>query len=252
MKKEQLKRVIGGLIAVIIFLGVWWIGHRILLKPLLPSPFDVLKRIPGLTEKAIWLHIQASSYRIFLGMLYALVAGFILGLLMGSLPKWKYFFDPLLYLTYPIPKMALLPIVMLLGGLGDGSKVAMIVLIVLPQVTISVRDSVRQIPSNYYDVYRLLQVSKLQQFRYITFPATLPGVISGARVSLGTAVSILFFTENYGTEYGMGYFIMDSWTRMDYEAMYAGILILSAFGLLLFLLLDVFSWWACKWQRTEA
>lgn len=249
MKKDGLKRLIGGILAVVLFLGIWWIGYYVIQKPLLPSPFEVLQRIPGLFEKELLMHIRVSSYRIFLGMCYALIGGFFLGLLMGSFPKWKYFFDPLIYLTYPIPKMALLPIVMLLGGLGDGSKVAMIVLIVLPQVTISVRDSVRQIPNNYYDVYRLLQASKLQQFALITFPATLPGIISGARVSLGTAISILFFTENYGTEYGMGYFIMDSWTRMDYGAMYAGIIILSSFGLLLFLLLDLFSWWVCKWQR---
>ena len=185
----------------------------------------------------------------FLGMLYALSGGFILGLLMGSLPKWRYFFDPLIYLTYPIPKMALLPIVMLLGGLGDSSKIMMIVLIVLPQVAISVRDAVRQIPENNYDVYRALKANKWQQFCQITLPATLPGVLSGARISLGTAISILFFTENYGTQYGMGYFIMDSWTRMDYPAMYGGILILSSFGLVLFLLLDLLSFWLCKWQR---
>ena len=52
-----------------------------------------------------------------------------------------------------------------------------------------------------------------------------------------------------GTQYGMGYFIMDSWTRMDYPAMYGGILILSSFGLVLFLLLDLLSFWLCKWQR---
>lgn len=249
MKQTGLKRLCGGVAAILLFVGIWWLAYRGLNKILLPSPFEVFARIPVLFEKEMWTHIQVSGYRILLGMLYALSGGFLLGLLMGGLPKWRYFFDPLIYLTYPIPKMALLPVVMLLGGLGDTSKVLMIVLIVLPQVTISVRDAIRQIPSNYYDVYRALKASKFQQFRQITFPATLPGILSGARISLGTAISVLFFTENYGTEYGMGYFIMDSWTRMDYPAMYGGILILSSFGLALFLLLDLFSWWVCKWQR---
>ncbi|HPR80931.1 MAG TPA: ABC transporter permease subunit, partial [Enterococcus sp.] len=91
--------------------------------------------------------------------------------------------------------MALLPIVMLLGGLGDGSKITMIVLIVLPQVTISVRDAVREIPHHYYDVYRGLKATRWQQFSAITFPATLPAMFSSTRISLGTAISILFFTE---------------------------------------------------------
>lgn len=249
MNQSWIKRLLGGLAATGLFVGVWWLAYWLLNKNLLPSPFEVFARIPSLFEKEMWRHIQVSGYRIFLGMIYAVGGGFLLGLLMGSFPRWRYFFDPLIYLTYPIPKMALLPIVMLLGGLGDASKIIMIVLIVLPQVTISVRDAIRQIPENYYDVYRALKASKFEQFRQITFPATLPGILSGARISLGTAISILFFTENYGTQYGMGYFIMDSWTRMDYQAMYGGILILSSFGLVLFLLLDLLSWWLCKWQR---
>lgn len=249
MNREWSKRVIGASGAIFLFVGVWWLASLILQKTLLPSPWAVFVNIPSLFQKEMGLHIQVSGYRIFLGMLYALSGGFILGLLMGSLPKWRYLFDPLIYLTYPIPKMALLPIVMLLGGLGDSSKIMMIVLIVLPQVAISVRDAVRQIPENNYDVYRALKANKWQQFCQITLPATLPGVLSGARISLGTAISILFFTENYGTQYGMGYFIMDSWTRMDYPAMYGGILILSSFGLVLFLLLDLLSFWICKWQR---
>lgn len=249
MNREWSKRIIGASGAIFLFVSVWWLASLILQKTLLPSPWAVFVNIPSLFQKEMGLHIQVSGYRIFLGMLYALSGGFILGLLMGSLRKWRYFFDPLIYLTYPIPKMALLPIVMLLGGLGDSSKIMMIVLIVLPQVAISVRDAVRQIPENNYDVYRALKANKWQQFCQITLPATLPGVLSGARISLGTAISILFFTENYGTQYGMGYFIMDSWTRMDYPAMYGGILILSSFGLVLFLLLDLLSFWLCKWQR---
>lgn len=160
MNREWSKRVIGASGAIFLFVGVWWLASLILQKTLLPSPWTVFVNIPSLFQKEMGLHIQVSGYRIFLGMLYALSGGFILGLLMGSLPKWRYFFDPLIYLTYPIPKMALLPIVMLLGGLGDSSKIMMIVLIVLPQVAISVRDAVRQIPENNYDVYRALKANK--------------------------------------------------------------------------------------------
>ncbi|MHC5269065.1 ABC transporter permease [Enterococcus sp. LJL98] len=249
MNNPHVKRLLGGLAAILLFIGLWWLAAWQVNKVLLPSPFEVFARLPILFEKEIGRHLQVSGYRILLGMVYASGGGFLLGWLMGSFPKWRYFFDPMIYLTYPIPKMALLPIVMLLGGLGDTSKVMMIVLIVLPQVAISVRDAIRQIPENQYAVYRALKASRWQQFRQITFPATLPGILSGARISLGTAISILFFTENYGTQYGMGYFIMDAWTRMDYAAMYGGILLLSSFGLCLFLLLDFFSWWICRWER---
>ncbi|MGX7195566.1 ABC transporter permease [Enterococcus olivae] len=249
MKKQSVRPLIGAVTAAALLLGIWWMSSVLLAKPLLPSPFVVLQRLPELFREGILQHLQTSFYRVLLGIGYSIAGGFLLGLTMGSFPKWNPFFDPLIYLTYPIPKMALLPIVMLLGGLGDLSKIVMIILIVLPQVTIAVRDAVREVPKNEYDVYRCLQASRWQQFTAITFPATLPAIFSATRVSLGTALSILFFTENYGTEFGMGYFIMDSWTRMDYPAMYAGILILSSFGFLLFGLMDLLAAVLFKWQK---
>lgn len=248
MKKGS-RQLIGAFAAVALIVGMWWIGSLALQKPLLPTPWLVFARIPELFLAGMFQHLQASFYRVVVGIVLSIMGGFGLGLVMGSFPKWNQFFDPLIYLTYPIPKMALLPIVMLLGGLGDASKITMIVLIVLPQVTISVRDAVREVPNHYYDVYRGLKANRWQQFVAITFPATLPAMFSSTRISLGTAISILFFTENYGTEFGMGYFIMDAWTRMDYPAMYGGILVLSSFGFFLFLLMDFLSWYFFKWQR---
>ena len=233
-----------------IFLLVIWQGASLLLaKPLLPSPVTVIQALPALVQRDLFRHLGASLWRIALGMVLAVLLGFLLGLLIASLPRWKNFFDPLVYLTYPIPKMALLPIVMLLGGLGDLSKVIMIVLIVTPQVLVAVRDAIEEIPGHYYDVYRVIGASSWQTFGKITFPATLPAIFSTSRVSLGTAISILFFTENYGTEYGMGYFIMDAWMRMDYPAMYAAILILSLLGLVLFVALDLLAKWVMPWRK---
>jgi len=248
--KSKMSRVVQSLLAIITFFMVWEIASRFLQKTLLPSPILVFRQFPVLFhEKESWLHLEASFYRVFLGLFFSVVGGFLLGLGMGTFKKIATFSDALVYFTYPIPKMALLPIVMLLGGLGDQSKIIMIVLIVLPQVTIAVRDAIRDIPKNYYDVYRTLKASKLQCFWAITLPTTLPAIFSSVRVSLGTALSILFFTENYGTEYGLGYFIMDSWTRMDYPSMYGGILVLAICGFLLFLTIDLITHYLFRWRK---
>lgn len=251
MKQKKWSRLVGGGGALLLFLVVWQVSAHLLNKSLLPSPVVVLARFPYLLEKQLFLHLEASLLRVFLGLFYALSLGLFSGLFIGRFPKGRAFFDSLIYLTYPIPKMALLPMVMLLGGLGNTSKVVMIFLIVYPQVTIAVRDAIRQIPPAYYTVYQTMQANRWQQLYQITLPATVPSLLSATRISLGTALSILFFTENYGTEYGMGYFIMDSWTRMDYPAMYGGILVLSGVGISLFLILDLIAWWACQWQRTN-
>ena len=243
---QVLKKWLSGILAVCVFVGLWWLASFLVQKSMLPSPRVVFQQLPKLLNYGMIAHLKASLVRVISGLFLSIVGGFCLGLLSTTI---RSFFDPLLYLIYPIPKMALLPIVMLLGGLGDGSKVMMIVLIVGPQVTIAVRDGIREIPRDYYAVYQSLKISLWQQFKQITLPATLPAIISATRVSLGTALSILFFTENYGTEFGMGYFIMDAWTRMDYPTMYAGILILSSLGLLIFGLMDLLAKVYFRWQE---
>lgn len=249
--KKVVKLYVNLLLAALLLLLLWWFASIMLQKNLLPSPIDVVAKIPELFTKGMTAHLLASCYRIFCGLFVAILGGFLIGWGMASIKSWSSFFDGIIYLTYPIPKMAVLPIVMLLGGLGDLSKIIMIVLIVLPQVVVAVRDSLRQIPKNYYDVYSCLRANGWQKFWQITFPAVLPGLFSSIRVSLGTAISVLFFTENYGTQFGMGYFIMDSWMRMDYLGMYGGILLLSCLGLVLFLLLDGISALVLKWQQED-
>jgi taurine transport system permease protein len=151
--------------------------------------------------------------------------------------------------TYPIPKIALLPVVMLFFGLGETSKVLMIMLILLFQVIISVRDGVKAIPESTYDVLTSIGASSMQKFWNVTLPGALSVILSTIRISLGTAISVLFFTEIYGTEHGMGFFIMDAWLRLDYPEMYAGIMLFSLVGFVLFLLVDLLDYRFMKWRR---
>lgn len=245
------RKALGLLLAALLLHVIWYLGSLWLHKSILPDPVSVYQNFPALFEKELSRHLMASLARIFAGMGIALLLGFCLGLLMGRSNTWNQVLDPIVYLTYPIPKLALLPIVMLLLGLGDASKITLIVLIVLPQVILAVRDAVRQIPADLYDIYRCLRADGWQQFRQITLPACLYAILSTSRISLGTAISVLFFTENYGTRHGMGYFIMDAWLRMDYPTMYGAILILSGLGLLLFLIIDAIGWFGMSWQRSE-
>ncbi len=245
------KRIRGILVALIIVHLVWFVASGILDKPILPSPIIVYQAFDSLVKAQLGWHILVSLRRIFWGMGLALVMGSGLGLLMGRSKGWNNLLDPVIYLTYPIPKLALLPMIMLLFGLGEVSKILLIILIVFPQVVLSVRDAVQEIPEHLYDIYQCMQASSWQTFREITLPASFSAVLSTSRVSLGTAISVLFFTENYGTKYGMGYFIMDAWTRMDYPMMYGAILVLSGLGFGLFLLIDLLGATTIKWQKKK-
>jgi NitT/TauT family transport system permease protein len=140
---------------------------------------------------------------------------------------------------------------MLLFGLGDGSKTIMLFLILVFQVVIAVRDSIRAIPEEVF--YPLASLGA--PFRVILWevllPASLPKFMTAVRVAMATAISVLFFTETFGTQYGMGYFIMDAWLRVNYLEMYSGIVVLSAMGLFLFGVLDFAERYFCRWQGRE-
>jgi taurine transport system permease protein len=228
---------------------VWYMAFVLMNHPILPSPFAVYNSLVHLGLKEIGLHVGYSLARIFVGVSLGLIFGLLIGLLMGQSEVWNKILDPVVYLTYPVPKIALLPIVMLFFGLGEISKILMIMLILLFQVIISVRDGVKAIPANTYDVLTSIGASTADKFWHVTLPGALSVILSTIRISLGTAISVLFFTEIYGTEHGMGYFIMDAWLRIDYPEMYAGIMLFSLVGFGLFLLVDYLDNKFMKWRH---
>ncbi|WP_379130674.1 ABC transporter permease [Paenibacillus sp. sgz500958] len=228
---------------------VWYIAYLLMNHPILPSPLAVYRAMAGLGAAEIAVNVGYSLFRIFAGVLLALMIGLLIGLLMGRSQFWNRLLDPVVYLTYPVPKIALLPVVMLFFGLGETSKILMIILILLFQVIISVRDGIKAIPESTYDVLSSLHASSAQKFWHVTLPGALSVILSTIRISLGTAISVLFFTEIYGTEHGMGFFIMDAWLRLDYPEMYAGIMLFSLVGFILFLLVDILDARFMKWRN---
>ena len=228
---------------------LWYIFAKAMDSRALPTPEKIYVNLPGLFKDGFYVHIFSSLYRLLVGLLIAFTIGTIVGLLMGYSKRSNELLNPLIYFTYPIPKTALLPVVMTLYGLGDGSKIAIIVLIIVFQVIVSVRDSVINVGKENYSPLISLGASKLQLFYHVTFPAILSEILTNIRLSIGTAFSVLFFAEAYGTSKGLGYFIQDSWTRINYIDMYSGIVVLSILGLVLFMVIDFLESVLCRWKK---
>ena len=250
MKQPMTSRPIWSYLAGgLFFTLLWWMVALLSNLPIIPSPWDVVARLWLIFVDTVAVHGIYSLWRIVAGLILAILVGLPMGIIMGSFPLVDRYLAPLVYLTYPVPKIALLPILMLLTGVGEMPKVIMIFLIVVFQVIIAVRDSIRSIPpETYYPLYSL-GASFGQIFREVLWPASLPKFITALRVALATAISVLFFTETFGTQYGMGYFIMDAWLRVNYLDMYVGIMVLSLMGLALFSILDAIEYRVTRWQR---
>jgi ABC-type nitrate/sulfonate/bicarbonate transport system permease component len=224
-------------IGLLSFLLLWEILHRILHNHSIPSPISTILytiKFPG----KLLLHSAASCLRVFFAISISIILGVPTGIILGMNSMCKRIFSPLLYFLYPIPKVAFLPIFMLLFGLGNTSKIILIIWIIIFQIILSVRDGVEQISPLQWKVMDSFCTTTVQKYRYLILPAILSQIFSGLRISIGISLASLFFAENYATTYGIGYFILSAWTKMNYVEMFSGILIIGFVGILLFKLID--------------
>ena len=240
---EKIKLFVQGFL---MFNILWYIAAAIVNMRAFPKPTDIYFNMSKLYGEKLYIHVLVSLYRVSSGLIISLALGISVGLLMAYSKKWNKILNPLVYFSYPIPKTALLPVVMLLFGLGDTSKITLIVLILVFQIIVATRDAVLNIEPETYNLIKSLGASKFQIFSNITVPAILPALLTNLRLSIGTALSILFFTEGYGTQYGIGYYILDAWNRIDYISMYAGIILISITGFVLFILIDILEETLCR------
>jgi len=227
---------------------IWFISFIVMDVSVIPNPIIVYKNFGSVFVNNIFIHILYSLKRIGIGLLLSLIVGIPTGIMMAYSKKANKILYPLIYFSYPIPKTALLPIVMLLLGMRDKSKITIMFLVIVFQVIISVRDSVNNIDNTMYQVITSAGANKRQIIYHVTLPAILPQLLTSIRVSLGAAVSILFFVEGYGTKFGMGYYILDAWSRINYIDMYIGIIVISIVGFVLFISIDFISDKLCKWS----
>ena len=244
MQKNVLHFILGGGICFVF----WTAAAHLLNMPVIPPPEQVMVRLSQIFLDTIAVHSAYSFMRLSIGLLTAVLIGYPVGVVMGYFGRINRVLSPIIYLTYPIPKIALLPVVMLLFGVGELSKLLLVFFILVFQIIVTVRDAVAGIPPETYVPLRVLGASFGQMMHHIILPASLPKFITAISVAMATAISVLFFTETFGTRYGIGYFIMDAWLRVNYLDMYAGIVVLSAIGLLLFAVFDGLERKLCRWH----
>lgn len=239
-------------IANIVLLALWEIGALMLNTMALPEPWVVVADLAAkVTDGSLIDDIAISSMRALLGLFFAVITAVPLGLLIGTEPPLRKALSPFIYLLYPIPHVVLLPLVIILFGIGNVSKIFLISLIVFFQILVTARDAAKNVHHNYLYSMQTLDASHLQLYVHVILPATLPKILTAMRISIGTAVAILFFVESFATTRGLGYIIMDSWGRADYVALYTGISAMAILGFGLYLLLDRLERRICRWQSVH-
>ena len=237
------------LISLLVLLSVWAIASLAVNKALLPTPWAVIRSFFLDLPRGLGWHILISGWRILAGMLITTLIGVPLGLWLGQNRRWDRFAFPLIYTTYPIPKIALLPVIILFLGIGDVSKIFLITLILFYQVLVIVRDASHNLPAEYSLSLRSLGANRLQILKYVYLPACLPATLTSLRLNVAVSIAVLYLAESFATTSGLGYYIMDTWQRLDYTRMYAGVLAMSLVGALLFSILAAIEGRVCRWTQ---
>ncbi len=196
-----------------------------------------------------WQHVTASTLRILAALGIAFVTAVPLGLALGSSRRLDRWSRPLIYLSYPVPKIVLLPLVFLVFGIGDGGKIAMLALILFFQLLVSTRDAAVAVSREHKYALYSLGGGRRHLFMHVIWPACLPAVFTSLRIATGTVVAVLFFVESLGTRRGLGYYIIDAWGRAATAQIFVGILTLAALGVVLYEICDGLERTFCRWQR---
>jgi ABC-type nitrate/sulfonate/bicarbonate transport system permease component len=242
------RRLLGYLGAAAFLLFTWELVALAVNSPALPPPTVA---IPAFVDQIpeLWQEWLISAYRVLAAMLLGTVLAVPLGLVIGRSPRLDALVAPVIYVTYPIPKVVFLPVFLVLLGLGDLSKIALIALIVFFQILVTARDAAKAVPEASVVSVRSLGASSGQVFRHVVFPASLPEVFTALRIGTGTAIAVLFLTESIAGSSGLGWYIVDAWGRIDYPAMFAGIIAMALLGVVLYEALDAVELWATRWRR---
>lgn len=238
------------LLAVVALAALWQVVALALNQPILPTPVAVVQAFfrelfgGDLTE-----HLLASLWRVIASTVLAIILAVPAGLVLGQSKRLNGLFAPVIYLLYPIPKVVLVPIVLLFLGIGDLAKIVLIFMILFFQILVLVRDQAASIRPELIQSVRSLGAGRRALFRFVYWPASLPAILTALRQSVGTAVAVLYVAELFATQRGLGYYIYYSGsTLFDYPAMYAGIVALSLMGLGLYFTVDWLERKLCPWQ----
>lgn len=237
------------LLAAIALLVIWQAAAMIVNLPILPPPLEVLRVFFRELGRDMLIHFGVSMWRVTAGMALSVLVAAPAGLAIGGSRRLNRFFSPFIYLLYPIPKVVLVPVVILFLGIGDVAKIAILFLILFFQILVLVRDQAWGLPPQLIQSLRSLGAGRRALFRFIYLPASLPAILTALRQSIGTAVAVLYITELSATKYGLGYYIYyKGSTLLDYPAMYAGVIAMSLLGLGMYFSVDWLERKWCRWK----
>jgi NitT/TauT family transport system permease protein len=224
----------GGWIALALVIAIWQAaGSAGLVNALfLPTPSAIARALYELAiSGALWQHLSASLLRIGVGWILGTAAGVAVGFAIGLSRLARSVGITFISALFPIPKIALLPLLILWLGIGEEPKIATIALGVFFSTAISVYSGVDAVPRNLIRMAQSFNVPFATIVRKVIWPGALPAILAGFRITASVALLLVVSAEMIGAQYGIGAFVLQAGNLMQTDQLLAGVVILSVFGL---------------------
>lgn len=240
-----------GWIALALVIAVWQLaGSAGWVNPLfLPAPSAIAVAIYRLaTSGALWEHLSWSIMRIGSGWIIGTLAGIVVGFAIGLSTMARGVGITFISALFPIPKIALLPLLILWLGIGEEPKIATIALGVFFSTAISVYSGVDAVPRNLIRMAQSFNVPFHAIVRRVIWPGALPSILAGFRITASVALLLVVSAEMIGAQYGIGAFVLQAGNLMQTDQLLAGVVILSLFGLVVGRLINLLEVKLLHWR----
>ncbi|MDY7099563.1 MAG: ABC transporter permease [Actinomycetota bacterium] len=254
LRRRRLRNWALGLSVPVLVLVAWqvcadqgWIDSRFYGSPSAAWSEGVGLVTDGTMAENLWITVQ----RLVLGYAIGSVAGVLVGLLLGQSQLLRATFEPMLRALYVIPKLAILPILLLVFGLGEMPKLAFIALGVFFIVVFSTLSAATMIPTAYHEVASSYGLRRFQAFRWIVLPGSMPQIVAALRLASGIAVLLVVAVEFVNANDGIGFVTWHAWELFRADRMYAGIVTISVLGVVFSALVSLLGRLLAPWAENE-
>lgn len=240
----------------IVLLAVLWVGsaaYEWIDPKFLPGPGSVWDRFlklwsEGYRNVTLWEHVSASLSRMLWGFGLGSLVGIPIGFAMGLSNALRGLFDPIVEFFRPIPPLAFIPLVILLFGIGEESKVLLLFFAALWIMVIAARSGVLSVKLSKVHAAYSLGASKYQILRHVILPNALPEIFIGMRVALGVCWGTLVAAELLGAQEGLGQMIWVAQKFFLMDIVIIGIILIGAIGIGMDYLMRVIEGWLIPWR----
>lgn len=217
---------------------------------LLSSPWLILQSFfPLVISGDLIYNTWVSVLRVIWGFIAGAVPGILLGMSMGLSPFVRSAIEPMIAATYPIPKLAIMPLILLIFGLGETSKIFTIAIGVFYLVVINTMAGVLNIDKIYLEVAKNFGASRKDFYLTVALPGALPMIFAGLKLGMGMALILIVAAEMSAAKAGVGWMIWRAYDMFDIEQMFAALITLSILGYIFTLLLDWLEHMVLPWKQ---